>query len=49
MKATQLLKFHNNATLTSDKLIIWNTLKRILRDAKKVILLDAFTSKITTS
>ncbi len=41
--------FHNNETLETLKLENWTTLIRILREAKKVILLDAFTSKITTN
>ena len=39
--------WHNNDTLDTHKLTNWTTLIRLLREAKKVILLDAFTSKIT--
>jgi len=47
---TFLNKWFNNDTLNNDKVnktLIWANFLRIIRDAKKVIFLDAFTSKIT--
>lgn len=47
---TFLNKWFNNDTLNNDKVnktLIWSNFLRIIRDAKKVIFLDAFTSKIT--
>jgi hypothetical protein len=44
---TLLNKWFNNKTLDKVKYICWNNFIRIIRDADKVILLDAFTSKLT--
>ena len=44
---TLLNKWFNNKTLDGVKYNCWENFVRIIRDADKVILLDAFTSKIT--
>ena len=45
---TFLIKLFNNDTFKNGtKLLCWTRLLQIIRDAEKVILLDAFTSKIT--
>jgi hypothetical protein len=46
---TVLNKWFNNTTLEKDKLTNWTRFIDILKSADKVIFLDAFTSKITTS
>ena len=45
---TLLNKWFNNKTLDRTKYKCWHNFIRIIRNADKVILLDAFTSKITT-
>jgi len=45
---TLLNKWFNNKTLDRTKYKCWNNFIRIIRNADKVILLDAFTSKLTT-
>ncbi len=47
---TFLLKWHDNGTLNNaktDKRALWHKFIRLLRNAKKVIFLDAFLSRIT--
>ena len=45
---TLLNKWFNNETLKNNKLETWNRFLDIIKKADKVILLDAFTSKLTT-